>query len=55
MKLRRDLDAAKGLRATIVKMLDDEWAKNLTTSKEDMLKKIDEDIAAMRKKLGLVE
>jgi hypothetical protein len=49
----KDLLDAERTRATTAATLDETWSRNFTTSKEDMLKSLDERIEGLRKKLGL--
>jgi len=51
LAIRLALDAAKGLRAKILKMPENQWAENFTSSKEEMLRSVDVEIEELRKKL----
>jgi len=48
-----DLLDAERTRTTIGATPDEKWAETFTTTKEEMLKSVDERIEGLRKKLGL--
>jgi hypothetical protein len=54
LKVQSDLKSLESVRQSIVNTPDDKWAKNFTTSKDNMLKSVETQIGELRRKLGLL-